>query len=110
MMLFSVVGRQYETGFHDSQEARTNYYLEYRKASAVAFLEYAKQYYDLYGPEEQEQLHHDALMVELMWSPTIPAHEILEEGTYEIVERMKKILFPYLAEFRMIFLVFILSS
>lgn len=93
MMLFSVAGRKDETGFHDSPEARVKYYLKYREDSAKAFLEYAKNYpglYDLDDPEEEEQLYHDALMVELMGAPTIPPHEEIEQGNYAIVKMIKE--------------------
>lgn len=90
MMLFSVSGRKDETGFHDSPEAREKFYLKYRSDSAVAFLEYAKKYPGLYGPGEEEQLYHDALMVELMGAPTIPTREEIESGNYEIVKRIKE--------------------
>jgi hypothetical protein len=90
MMLFSVAGRHDETGFHDSQQAKEEYYLKYRAESAMAFLECAKQYpglYDLNNPAEKMQLYHDALMVELMGNVNIPTD--IETGNYSIVRLIK---------------------
>lgn len=91
MMLFCVAGRKDETGFHDSQEAKEKFYLEYRKTSARAYFEYVEKHRpDLYAGEEKETLYHDAWMVELMGAPSIPPDEERDKSNYFMIEKMKK--------------------
>jgi hypothetical protein len=69
MMLFSVVGRQDETGFGDGSLARKTYQ-GFRATSGREYLKYCKDHIkDLYGTD-LGTLYRDAIVVELMGYPT----------------------------------------
>ncbi|OGV32829.1 MAG: hypothetical protein A3E88_01250 [Legionellales bacterium RIFCSPHIGHO2_12_FULL_35_11] len=76
MMLFSVVGRQDETGFNDTGRHATTAgnqtYAEYRIASARAYVKYCLENKDLlsglYSIQDDfiREIYHDALIIQLM--------------------------------------------
>lgn len=75
MMLFSVLGREDETGFHDSKNGGTYLYQSYRAVSAIEFLTYAlnnweNHYKDVF--DDVDSLYRAALVVELMGFPKFP--------------------------------------
>jgi hypothetical protein len=81
MMLFSVVGREDETGFADSQGDGPKLYQSYRAVSALAFLKYGldnwdRHYKDVFN--SKADLYRAALVIELMGFPNMPDVDALD--------------------------------
>lgn len=81
MMLFSVVGREDETGFADSQGGGPKLYQSYRAVSAIEFLKYGldnweRHYKDIFSSEAD--LYRAALVIELMGFPNMPDVDTLD--------------------------------
>jgi len=75
MMLFSVLGREDETGFSDSTTKEGSFmYQSYRAISAVEFLKYCLEHWEYYQQifKNKEALYQAALVVELMGYPDLP--------------------------------------
>jgi len=75
MMLFSVVGREDETGFSDNINVNEIYlYQAYRAVDAIAFLKYCLQNWEHYQQifDSKEDLYECALVVELMGHFELP--------------------------------------
>jgi len=75
MMLFSVAGREDETGFADHENIQSGYlYQAYRAVDAIAFLKYCLQNWEHYQHvfDNKEDLYQCALVIELMGYPELP--------------------------------------
>lgn len=70
MMLFSVIGREDETGFSDSSEESDWRYQMFRAQSGTEYLEYCLDHNHYTSNEREAYL--DALVVELMGYPRLP--------------------------------------
>lgn len=78
MMLFSVLGREDETGFSDSQKG-TSLYQSYRASDGLDFLSYCLKNWDTHYKDvfnnDKDELYRAALTVELMGYPEMPEIE-----------------------------------
>lgn len=75
MMLFSVVGRRDETGFHDEDNGCATYQ-SFRAVSGREYLTYCLDKPKLYDPKDPnnlENIFRDALVVEIMGYPDLPS-------------------------------------
>lgn len=82
MMLFSVIGREDETGFNDAKKAN-KFYTSYRAVSAIEFLKYVLDNWDTYYSkvfENKKDLYLCALTVELMGFPSFLSAESDKEN------------------------------
>lgn len=86
MMLFSVLGREDETGFHDEEENAQDLYKTYRIVSALEFLKYCRDHWDYYKNIfwTEDALYQAAYVVELMGYPKFPKFSEIE-GTHPIL-------------------------
>jgi hypothetical protein len=73
MMLFSVVGREDESGFNDKNIEAKKLYKSYRAVSAIEFLKYCLDNWEYYKDvfKTKKELYRKALIVELMGVQTV---------------------------------------
>lgn len=91
MLMFSVIGREDETGFNAGHKGRKAYE-GYRNTSARKFLEYCQEH--CLGPGKlyatEAEILQDALIVELMGYPTMPDDVAKEKPNSYVLGLMKK--------------------
>ncbi len=81
MMLFSVLGREDETGFADSKNGGAHLYQSYRAVDAFEFLSYCLKNWDRHYKNvfaDKDALYQAALVVELMGYPAMPNIEEIQ--------------------------------
>lgn len=83
MMLFSVLGREDETGFSDAANKYcNNYYKSYRAVDALLFIQYCLVHWDSHYRKvfsnDIDKLYQAALVIEIMGSPKWPNPDMRE--------------------------------